>query len=84
MLDGCDAACSGDNDCHDERTAWATDYPKAASSECPGLGRCRAKTCCGDGRQASARLGETHATKNPHELPTNAGIERRRSRPPRM
>jgi hypothetical protein len=21
MLDGCDAACSGDNDCHDERTA---------------------------------------------------------------
>jgi len=74
MLDGCDAACSGDNDCRDERAAWTTDYPKTTSSGCPGLRRRCAKCCCGDERQASAKLGETHATKNPHELPTNAWI----------
>src|SRR6185437_2440655 len=51
--------------------------PQTASFECPGLRRCRAKTCCGDGRQASATLGEKHATKNLHELPTNAGVKRR-------
>ena len=35
------------------------------------------ESCCGDGRQASAKLGETHHTKNQHEPPTNARVKRR-------
>src|SRR5574337_1640441 len=46
--------------------------PKLPALDAPGLRRCRAESCCGDGRQASAKLGETHNTKNLHELPTNA------------
>src|SRR6185437_668258 len=72
-LDGCDAACSGD-DVGARRTRSLSNRlpPKTASSESSGLlWRC-AKSCCGDGRQASAKLGETHDTTNQHELPTNA------------
>jgi len=80
MLDGCDDARLGEAVGLGKRKTMSN-RPQTTSSESWDLPRRCAKCCCGDRRRASAKLGETHATKNQHELPTNAGIKRRRSRP---
>ena len=81
MLDGCDEVRLGEAVGLDERRTMSNRPHKLPALKAEDLPRRCAKYCCGDGRQASAELGETHHTKNQHELPTNAGVKRRRSRP---
>ena len=82
MLDGCDEVRWGEAVGLDERRTMSSRPHKLPALKAEDLPRRCAKCRCGDGRQASAKLGETHATKNQHELPPNAGVKRRRSRPP--
>jgi hypothetical protein len=66
MLDGCDAACQGDNNEPTTEELEQPSAPKLPALNADDLRRRCAKCCCCDGRQASAKLGETHHTKDQH------------------
>jgi len=72
MLDGCDEVRWGEAVGLDERRAMSRRPHKLPALKAEDLPRRCVRCRCGDKRQASAKLGETHATKNQHELPTNA------------
>jgi hypothetical protein len=63
-LDGCDEVRLSEAVGLDKRRTMSNAPHKLPALKTENLPRCRAKSCCGEGRQASAKLGETHEPKH--------------------
>jgi len=63
-LDGCDEVRLSEAVGLGKRRTMSNRPHKLPALKTENLPRCRARSCCGEGRQASAKLGETHEPKH--------------------